>query len=635
MAREQAIVITLILLSAGLVATPARADAPLVADAGDSRLASDGTVALSGAAFGGAAPYSYQWSWSGDAARLANATSAQATLDTSGLPAQDVVVTLTVTDADGAVASDTVRHRVDSSPVLVRRNVTFTYGVPDELVGERADSRPVFFQVPAGLARMVATLDWSDPNYDLDFELLDPTGAVVGGTSGQSAARPERIVVDAPIEGGWQARILPFLSGPTTATLTVEGPSGGALPSVSTAASYVYGQQDAQRLAASVAGGVAPLALAWDLDGDGVFEAPGAEVVAALPVGVHAVRVRATDAAGFEATATTMLDVRASDTVLRLRCGNDATTPYWAMEFTSTKGSCWIHGGHHTYFMGDTEFALKALSGFVFTVEQQFSPPTEHSTESPGATPLHLEISRDGITWTEVAHGEYRFLPDVLNGDLAVQERQRVDITAAGASEAFRFVRVSEPLSAAQGLSGYLDHSEMDVEADVLGHVEPGARAQRVRVMDCLAGDHMEDFFLAHPCWFGGIDRYDAPSFWHTYPLGEGATLDAIVGEFTLAPWRLDDWTQGNATTNATNVSARVQTSVDGVHWTDVATLPTTFGVPTPFVVLLDDHEARFVRLFPEYHARFDQTAEFAPNHHPKGYFVDSRITVEGLLPVA
>lgn len=621
MLRSRAATLVAVVLLLTVAPVPgARADGPLEADAGDSAVAYAGELLpLHGRARGGAAPYALAWSASVEPARVSGAS-----YDTSSLAPQDVVFTLTVTDALGAVALDTVRHRVESSPILVARNVTLNYGVPDELVGgANVDQRPVFFQVPAGTARIEASVSWAEPApgaYDLDFRLLTPADADATGNAGATQSNPERATVVAPEAGRWTAKLEPFLNGPTTARVLVQGFPAASLPPVSAGGPYVFGSRDLQTLRASAGG--APVAFAWDLDGDGWYDSPGAEVTSAFVEGEHVARVRVTDASGFEVSSAASVSVRGADTVLRLRCGSDPSTTRWAMEFTSSRGSCWLHGGHHTYFMGDEAYTLRALRGRAFTVEQQLSPPTELGNE-PGSTPLHVEVSVDAVTWTHVAMGDYRFV--------STNQRQDVFFDAPGASQPFRFVRVHEPRSAAQGLSGYLDHTELDVEADYAGDVETPVVAPDVRALACGAGDVMEDFFPEHPCWFGGIDRYDAPSFWHTYFLGDGARLSRIEGTFTLLPWRTDDWTQGNSTTNATGVAAYVQTSVDGVNWTDAATVRTAFGAPTPFRVDVDT-PARFVRFFPEEHARFDDLAGSASNHHPKGYFVETGLVLTGLF---
>lgn len=636
MVRSRSILLLAILVGSSFAFSAARADAPLAADAGDSKAAYNGAaLALAGKVFGGVAPYSYAWSWAGDPGRFTGANAPNATFNTAGLHPQNLPITLTITDANGAVATDTILHRVESAPIIFRASVNVTGGVPDEFLGVSVDDTTVDFEVPPATARIVAVLDWRNgvTSYDLDLELLDPSQNVAGDGQGETDRRPERVVVDDPAAGTWTARIMPFLSGPTVANITVQAFPSASLPRVSFESPVRFGLLQEQRVTASATG--SSVSVSWDLEADGTFDATGMETVVSLALGAHPVRIRAIDAHGFRATTTGVIEVVDSDAVLRLRCGGEGGTPYKAMEFSASKGTCWIHSGHQTYFTGAHRFGFRHLSGFVYSVEQQFSPPTEFVTADPGVTPIHLEVSEDGLAWTEIGIGSYQFLPDVLDGSLALQERQFILVEATGSGESFRYLRAREPLSAAQGLSGYLDMSAFDVRVDILDPVDEPTLAPGTRTLDCAAGDHLEDFFAAHPCWFGGIDRYDAPSFFHTYPIGEGASLNTINGSFTLLPWRLDDWTQGDSLTNATNVSAYVQTSIDGVHWTDVAVVPTTFGTTTPFHVALDHQAARFVRFFPEEHARFDQTAEFAPNHHPKGYFVDSRVTVEGVLPTA
>lgn len=545
---------------------------------------------------------------------------------TVGLAPQTIVLTLTATDANGDIVSDTVVHRIDQRFRLIQSQA-FVLGVPDEIVGGVGlDQRQTPFTLPAGLTRVVGTLSWPDATgvQDVDLRFLDPAGNDATGAQGATSSNPEVVAVDAPAAGTWTAQVEPFASGRITTTLTIEASPGAILPTPQLVSGAVFGRTDAQALRVAATGGSAPYAFSWDLDQDGFYEVAGDAAATSFGAGAHTVRARVTDATGFEVGLPVTVDVREADTILRLRCGNDATTPYWAMEFSSSKGSCWIHGGHHTYFFGDTRFALRALVGYVFTVEQQLSPPTEHNTDTLGTTPLHVQVSEDGITWVEVAHGEYRFA--------GLEQRQRVDIAASVAAEPFRFLRIHEPLSAAQGLSGYLDHSEFDVEADVLGAVPIPAVASGSRALSC-ATDILEDFFVTHPCTFGGVDRWDAPSFYHTYPTGDGASLDRVQGSFTLAPWRLDDWSDGDARANATNVHAYLQTSVDGVSWTNVAQIDAEYGVPAAFDIALGGEPARFVRLFPAYHARFDAMGDLAANHHPKGFFLDSSLVVHGLLP--
>lgn len=616
MPRVTVLLLALLALSFAPTA-PATGD-PLEADAGFSAAAYNGeALPVSGTASGGIAPYAFSWSLAGSASPFADASAASTTLDTALLAEGAHTIDLLVTDATGARASDTVRIVVDEAPILLSRSVPVRAGAPEEMVlpnGGSADRVFVNFAVPSGMARLEATLSWPDALSDLDLDLTGPL-ATTSGAQGRTAANPERVTLALPRAGLWQAQVKPIASAGTTAELVVQAFPAGALPLAVAQPARPYGTLDAQRLRADAQGGAAPYAFTWDLDGDGWHETPGQEATAARGPGAHLVSFKVTDAAGFEVQGLAPLDVRDAERALRFGCGEDPATSLRAMEFEQSGGTCWVHGGHHTYALPAAS-VLKGVQGFAFAVEQQFAP----SVPQGDAWALHVEASLDGRAWSEVGTGRY---------DLRSQ-RQQVLLDLETETPA-SFVRIRAPLSATQGLSGYLDHSEGYLFVDGLPAM-PVPLAPATRALTCEA-DLMEDVFATHPCWFGGLDRYDAPSFWHTYALGGESTLARVSGSFTLLPWRLDDWNQGNATSNASLVRARVLTSVDGVAWTERATVATTFGTPTPFDVALDDAPARFVRLFPEEHARFDQTAQFAPNHHPRGYFVDSRLVVAGLLP--
>lgn len=643
MRPAHAFILVLLLLTAPVAfgqGIETRVDSDLVADAGVSQVVyNNGTLQLSGRASGGAAPYSYSWSWQGDGSRFSKPAQANTSFSAAGIPAGDILLTLAVTDSTGAVATDTVRQRVVVTPVLFQLSVPVQGGVPDEIAGSSAERKAYTFAVPAGTARIVASLDWdtSPPvGYDLDLSLRTVEGASLSGAQGRQGSRPERVDVAAPQTERLRVDIEPVLSGPTTARLAVYAYPAVSLPSVQTGGPYRFGRLDDQLLQATASGGVAPYNFTWDLDGDGIHEATGANVTSFLGVGKHAVTVRVTDAAGYEATRGTTVEVVPSERILRFRCGGDVTTTYWAMEYESSHGTCWIHGGHHTYFTRESVFAVRRVVGVAFAVEQQFSPPTEYNEDDPTTTPMHLQTSLDGQDWTELGVGRYQFGPGILRGSLAMPQRQYVGFDLDGGDRAFRFLRVHAPLSAAQGLSGYLDHTHLDVEADLVAVVTPGPLAEGARSFDCETGDLLEDFFESHPCWFGGIDRYDAASFYHTYYLGEGAQPTRVSGEFTLMPWRTDDFFTGDRPERSPYLNATVLTSLDGVHWTEALTLEVTYGESASFDVDLDGSPARFVRLFPERHPWFDwPCCARAPSHHANGFFTDSRITVEGLLPEA
>lgn len=612
-------VLLLILLAASVPAVPATGPA-LEADAGFSVVVHDGAGAdVAGRARGGAAPYRFAWTHEGSPARFLDASASATTFDTAGLRGP-ATLTLVVTDALGATASDMVVVIAGRAPVLLSRTIVVEHGVPDDAVVPSAispDRKAFTFSMPADIARVDATLSWPGGVDDLDLELSGPGAS--SGAQGRTGANPERVVLESPRSGTWTARILPVLSAGTTATLTVQGFTGG-LPAARQLDAQPYGTLDAQETRLEATRGTAPSSFAWDLDGDGWFETEGSAAVTTRPAGAHALPYKLTDGAGLEVRGEATLVVRDAERALRISCSGDGAD-YAAMEFAQSGGTCWVHGGHHTYSLGGDRAVLRGFEGIAFAVEQQFAPSAP-PPEAPDAWAMHVETSEDGTAWTEVGRGRYLF----------TSQRQYVAFGIEDVESPFRMIRIRAPLSATQGLSGYLDHTEGWMLVDGLRPAPAPPLAPGTRAFSCER-DLVEDFFATHPCWFGGVDRYDAPSFWHTYVVGGGARLDRVTGSFTLMPWRLDDWNQANATTNASGVRAFLMTSVDGVAWETRAELQATYGAPTPFDVELGGVEARFVRLFPEEHARFHQAAEFAPNHHPKGYFVDSRLVVEGELP--
>lgn len=618
--RRGTVAFPLLLLLSTLPVVPATSHG-LAVDAGFSALVLAGdAAAVSGKAFNGTAPYAYAWTHGGSGARFASASSASTTFDTTGLALGAQTLTLTVTDALGDVASDTVVLAIGGSPVLVDQDVVITAGVPDGLIlVAPADRKTVNFAVPAGLTRLEATLSWPEADYDLDLVVAGPGGAT-SGDQGVTGANPERATVHSPPMGTWQAQIDPFLSGSTTARLTIQGFSGVAFPVPDPIWPRPWGEDDAQQVLGRAKSGTAPYVITWDLDGDARFETSGDWATLSRPAGQHLIPFKATDAAGYEVRGEAPLDVRAADHAQYYAC-DDPNADLNAMEFAQSNGTCWVHGGHHTYALPGTA-TLRGVLGIAFSVEQQFAPGVVDPND-PATWPVHMETSMDGITWTQVMTAPY----------LVTADRQYVWFDDEGFDQEFRFLRFHNPLSLTQGLSGFLDHTGGYVMVDDLDASPPPATlAQRTRAYACEA-DIMEDFFATHPCWFGGVDRYDSASSWHTYVLGDGATVDRVSGTFTLLPWRTDDWFFGNTLGNATATSAFLLTSVDGVAWTERARIPATYGVPQAFSVTLAGDAARFVRLFPEPHANFDDVAGDPPAHHARGYFTHSAIEVEGMLP--
>lgn len=593
----------------------------LLADAGFSvRVLAGEAAAVSGRAVGGTAPYTYAWTYGGSGTRFASATSASTTFDTTGLSAGPSSLTLTVQDSLGDTVSDTVLIAIGASPVLVDQDVVIKAGVPDEIIlVTPVDRTAINFVVPSGMARLEATLSWPDGD-DLDLRLTGP-GGVNSGAAGESEANPERVTMLSPAAGTWQASVKPFLSDGTTAHLTIQAFSGGAFPVPDVIAEpRPWGTLDSQLVLGRAKDGTAPYVVTWDLDNDGRYETTADWATVTKPAGTHLIPFKVTDATGYEIRGEAPHVVRNVQHAWFISCGEPGAVII-PTEYAQSEGTCWVHGGHHTYALPGTA-TLRAYQGIAFAVEQQYAPSIPNATTL--AWDVTMQISMDGLTWTDVGTASY----DVT------EDRQYVHFDLDNIDQTFRFVRFHSPLSLTQGLSGFLDHTGGYLLMDDVNNTPPATTlAQQTRAYTCEE-DLMEDFFATHPCWFGGIDRYDSASAFHTYVLGDNATADRIRGTFTLLPWRTDDWFLENSTTNATATWASLLTSADGMTWTEQARIPATYGLPTAFNVTLADADARFVRLFPEPHGGFDDYVADPALHHPRGYFVHSGIEVEGMLPL-
>jgi hypothetical protein len=279
-------------------------------------------------------------------------------------------------------------------------------------------------------------------------------------------------------------------------------------------------------------------------------------------------------------------------------------------------GACWGHLGHHTYALGGLFQVGPVTDGRVFSVEVQFSPPTDVIVGTTQA-PVAFEVSVDGRTWTTIHQIGY---------ELRGATRREIFFDFDGGGAEARFIRIRQPRSAAQGLSGYLDASSFDA---VLTPVFEGPiiAVPGPRTYECTS-HIMERFFDTHPCWAGGVNRYDAPSAFHTYPLGIEAALESVTGTVTLLPWRSDDYTSDGG--SATSVAGEVQTSVDGIAWDAIGTFEGVFGRPIAFDITgLDGAPARFVRLVAERHHGWNRHPALK---HVRGFLVDSTITVAAPL---
>lgn len=629
--RPLPLLVVLALLAGALglsLATPAGATASLQVDAGTTQVSYDNaTLALKGQARGGVAPYAYAWTGAA-ASRFSDPAAAAPHFNASGLALGNHTLTLTVTDATSTTVSDTVVVRVDRTTNLLTANGNAIAAVPDEEAGVSIESTRRDFTVPARTGHFVARLSFVDgtPQADLDLKLWSPYGPYPHEPAGREGTNPEQVTMVDPFAGVWRSYVEPKVATATRYTLTVQAASVALLPDAHAGGSYEFGGLAPQVLTGTASGGVAPYAYEWDADGDGWFESTGATMTATLPAGTHVATLRVTDATGLSEESRATVVVRAGDHVRRVGCGADPSV-LWNMEMTASKGSCWLHGGHHTYYMQGL-YAFRGVRGYAYAVEQEMAPSDGAANVSdPLAAPVAIEISRDGQAWTEVTAARYPY------GEI----RQYVFFDGVGSGQEFRFLRIRAPDSLAHGLSGYVDASELRIEMDDVAAPPAPPAVNGTRLLDCRAGDVMEDFFAEHPCWFGGIDRYDSPSFFHTYPVGDQSQVTRIRGNFTLGPWRTDDFMFGGpllflTTGPSRNVTslAYVQVSADGVNWTTVATVLAPYGVPTGFDVSFNATAASFVRLFPEYHANYDRIAQQPSHHHPRAYFLDSRVAVDG-----
>jgi hypothetical protein len=285
-------------------ATPAT---PLVADAGDSSFVKIGQPAyLVGAGFGGVEPYTFAWSATAGAIDGANAPTASFT--TTGLAAGTYVVSLRVTDASGASASDTVKIAVYDPNPRVLLDTTVADASPGTLVTGGEVRFP--FAVSAGTLRIDATASWSIPANDYDAILLDPAG-VQRDDNGEAAGTPEVLGYANPAPGTWTIVLTKYatFTEPALHVVATGVNTVNPLPTVDTSGPWRFLVGATQSLGASVSGGTAPIATGWDTNLDGRLDATGTSVTTTLAEGRHLVTFKATDANGFERRETTSVFV--------------------------------------------------------------------------------------------------------------------------------------------------------------------------------------------------------------------------------------------------------------------------------------------------------------------------------------
>lgn len=289
---------------------PART--PLVADAGDSSFVKVGQPAyLVGAGFGGLEPYTFQWS--SDAGTLVAADAPEAILDTTGMSVGTHTVGLTVTDAAGGSASDTVKIAVyDPKPVTLLDETRADNAIGTFATGQKLEFP---FTVPAGTIRFDVAATWGIPANDYDLEIYDPDGVSHPG-SGNPPPEFETAGVGNPRPGVWKAVLVKYATVLDTVTVKVTAiDSTDPLPSVDTTGPYRFVIGEAQALSGGASGGTAPLKLTWDTDFDGRPDAEGTSVTTNLGSDRHFVTFKVTDAKGFERRETTSVFIGTAERV--------------------------------------------------------------------------------------------------------------------------------------------------------------------------------------------------------------------------------------------------------------------------------------------------------------------------------
>lgn len=272
-------------------------------------------------------------------------------------------------------------------------------------------------------------------------------------------------------------------------------------------------------------------------------------------------------------------------------------------------GPCWFHTGHHTYDLGGLN-EVGQVTGRAFTVEMRYSPPSEFQVDTYHITSLFFEASVDGRVWSEISRVRFNLPTD----------RQEVTFNFDAGGIRARYLRLRQPLSLAQGLSGYLDSSSFTA---ALTPAHDGALTPRTGILQLSCeNDIMERFHPAHPCWIGGINRYDSPSVFHTYPLDGQVTVSSILGSATFLPWRSDDYTQNGG--NRQTLKAHLQVSSDGEDWSNLLTFDATYGVPAQ-ISYEGSVETSYLRLVAEYHKGVKTHPALK---HVRGMLLDSSLRV-------
>lgn len=298
-----------------LVPAAETADAPLVAEAGESAFVAPGDHAvLLGTAFGGSGDYAFAWST--EAGEVEDPTNPTGVIDTAGLDAGTYVATVQVTDEAGATSTDTVQFAVaggGAGQTTTLLDETVADSEPGTFATDSSYDFP--FSVPEGTGHLDVTITWDVPTNDYDLSVVDADGTEVGGSGSAPPATVESTGIAAPTPGDHTVRALryatvndPSLRAVVTATAAA-GEAADPRPDLDVTGPYEFVVGAPQQVEAVVEGGDAPT-VAWDTDLDGIADdASGPTPVLDLPVGRHLVTAVVTDAAGYERREMTSVTV--------------------------------------------------------------------------------------------------------------------------------------------------------------------------------------------------------------------------------------------------------------------------------------------------------------------------------------
>lgn len=316
---------------------------PLVADAGDSGFAGAGTaVTLLGSGYGGTEPYSFSWTTTGGT--LAGADSATAQVDTTGLAAGTYTATLTIIDSTGDAASDDVKFVIFTPEPRQLLDATSLEASPGVLSTGVPGVVDFPFEVPENTASLTADLTWLVPANDFDLRILDPNGAIVGGSAGGAPQTSESGGVSSPVAGTWTIRVEKWLTVPDEIHVVVNAlvaPEADPRPLVEAGGPYRFGLDDTQTIAGTYSGGTEPVSVGWDTDENGLLDVSGGSFTGDLAEGRHLVTFKATDANGLERRETTSVLVAsrqrlaAETTPLTIIAVNDSGINPYHIEFSA------------------------------------------------------------------------------------------------------------------------------------------------------------------------------------------------------------------------------------------------------------------------------------------------------------